>query len=167
MARQVPSDNLSEKSADSPDRVPVRSQAAARNDQYWRGGLAPEPARQVVLIVEDDYSIREIVRRVLEMEGYVTHTANNGAEGLERFYLTLPDLIILDVKMPEMDGWEALKALRKVSECPVIMLTVFGSTEDIVKGFALGADDYLVKPFGIREFTARVSMLLRRTSPVL
>ena len=59
------------------------------------------------------------------------------------------------------------KALRKVSECPVIMLTVFGSTEDIVKGFELGADDYLVKPFGIRELTARVSMLLRRTSPVL
>ena len=129
--------------------------------------MTQEPAPQVVLVVEDDYPVREIVKRVLEMEGYVAHTASNGAEGLERFYLTLPDLIIMDVKMPKMDGWEALKALRQISECPVIMLTVFGSTKDILKGFELGADDYLVKPFGIRELTARVSVLLRRTSPVL
>ena len=96
----------------------------------------------------------------------MTHTASNGAERLERFYLTLPDLIIMDVKMPEMDGWKALRALRQVSECPVMMLTVFDSTEDIVKGLELGADDYLVKPFGIQELTARISVLLRRTSPV-
>ena len=129
--------------------------------------MAPGSARHVILIVEDDPQVREIVKRVLDMEGYVTHTASSGAEGLERFYLTLPDLIIMDVKMPEMDGWEALRALRQVSECPVMMLTVFDSTEDIVKGLELGADDYLVKPFGIQELTARVSVLLRRTSPVV
>jgi len=129
--------------------------------------LAPGSARHVALIVEDDPQVREIVKRVLDMEGYVTHTASNGAKGLERFYLTLPDLIIMDVKMPEMDGWETLRALRQVSECPVMMLTVFDSTEDIVKGLELGADDYLVKPFGIQELTARVSVLLRRTSPVV
>ena len=129
--------------------------------------MAPGSARHVALIVEDDPQVREIVKRVLDMEGYVTHTASNGAKGLERFYLTLPDLIIMDVKMPEMDGWETLRALRQVSECPVMMLTVFDSTEDIVKGLELGADDYLVKPFGIQELTARVSVLLRRTSPVV
>ena len=69
--------------------------------------------------------------------------------------------------MPEIDGWEALRALCRVSEYPVMMLTVFDSTEDIVKGLDLGADDYLVKPFGIQELTARVGVLLRRTSPVL
>ena len=138
----------------------------ALGGRYWRVVLAPGSARHVVLIVEDDPQVREIVKRVLDMEGYVTHTAPNGAEGLERFYLTLPDLIIMDVKMPEMDGWEVLKVLRQVSECPVMMLTFFDSTEDIVKGLELGADDSLVKPFGIQELTARVSVLLRRTSPV-
>ena len=116
-----------------------------------------------ILIVEDDNSVREIVKRVLASNGYVTHVAENGVEGLEQFYLTLPDLVILDVKMPEMDGWETLGRLRQVSACPVIMLTVFGSTNDIIKGLELGADDYLVKPFGIRELQARVNAVLRRT----
>jgi len=128
--------------------------------------LPEETAKQVILIVEDDDSIREIVNRVLTDEGYVTHTAYNGVNGLEQFYLKLPDLIILDVKMPEMDGWEVLKRLREISDCPVIMLTVFGSTEDIIQGLELGADDYLVKPFGIQELIARVSAVLRRANIV-
>ena len=128
--------------------------------------MAEEIANQVVLVVEDDDSIREIVCRVLEDEGYVTHTANNGVRGLEQFYMKLPDLIILDVKMPEMDGWEVLKRLREISGCPVIMLTVFGSTEDIIQGLELGADDYLVKPFGVQELIARVTAVLRRANAV-
>lgn len=128
--------------------------------------MAKETANQVVLVVEDDDSIREIVCRVLEDEGYVTHTANNGVRGLEQFYMKLPDLIILDVKMPEMDGWEVLKRLREISGCPVIMLTVFGSTEDIIQGLELGADDYLVKPFGVQELIARVTAVLRRANAV-
>ncbi len=128
--------------------------------------MAEETANQVVLVVEDDDSIREIVCRVLEDEGYVTHMANNGVKGLEQFYLKLPDLIILDVKMPEMDGWEVLKRLREISGCPVIMLTVFGSTEDIIQGLELGADDYLVKPFGVQELIARVTAVLRRANAV-
>ena len=72
----------------------------------------------------------------------------------------------MDVKMPEMDGWETLERLRKISDCPVVMLTVFGSPDDIVKGLELGADDYLVKPFGVRELTARVKAVLRRVSPI-
>ena len=117
-----------------------------------------------ILIVEDDESISEIVSRVLTAEGYNTDVAENGVRGIEKYYLTLPDLIILDVKMPEMDGWETLERLRQVSDCPVIMLTVFGSTDDIIKGLELGADDYLVKPFGVQELIARVNAVLRRSS---
>ena len=73
---------------------------------------------------------------------------------------------MLDVEMPLMDGWETLKRLRQVSDCPVIMVTVYGSTEDITKGLEWGADDYLVKPFGVRELIARVNTVLRRASPV-
>jgi DNA-binding response OmpR family regulator len=124
--------------------------------------LSKEAAPPIILIVEDDDSIREIVSHVLEGEGYLTRLAYNGVHGLEQFYLTLPDLIILDVKMPEMDGWELLKKLREVSDCPVIMLTVFGSTDDIIKGLELGADDYLVKPFGVQELIARVNAVIRR-----
>ena len=102
---------------------------------------------------------------MLAHEGYVPYVATNGVEGLEQASRLLPDLIILDVKMPEMDGWETLKRLRRASECPVIMLTVFGSTDDITKGLELGADDYLLKPFGIRELKARVNAVLRRASP--
>ena len=115
----------------------------------------------VILVVEDDEAIRRIVSKVLEAEGYRTELASNGAEGLEKFYLCLPDLIMMDVRMPQMDGWEALERLRRVSECPVIMLTVFGAADDVVKGLELRADDYLVKPFGVRELTARVNAVLR------
>ena len=124
--------------------------------------LADISTSNVILVIEDDNSIREIVRRVLEAEGHTVHVASNGEEGLERFYLTLPDLIVLDVIMPKMDGWETLKRLREISDCAVIMLTVFGSSEDIIKGLELGADDYLTKPFGVRELTARVNTVLRR-----
>ena len=117
-----------------------------------------------ILIVEDDESISEIVSRVLSAEGYDTCVAENGVKGIEKYYLTLPDLIILDVKMPEMDGWEMLERLRQISGCPVIMLTVFGSTDDIIKGLELGADDYLVKPFGVQELIARVNAVLRRSN---
>ena len=127
-----------------------------------RRRLEEDKAQPVVLIVEDDDSIREIVHRVLEDEGYTIQLAENGVRGMEQFYLTLPDLIVMDVKMPEMDGWEMLQRLREISGCPVIMLTVFGSTDDIIKGLELGADDYLVKPFGVQERTARVSAVLRR-----
>lgn len=128
--------------------------------------MSEENTQSVVLIIEDDDSIREIVSRVLKDEGFVVHSAVNGLIGLEQFYIVLPDLILLDVKMPEMDGWETLERLRNVSGTPVIMLTVFGSTDDIIRGLELGADDYLVKPFGIEELIARVRAVLRRSSPV-
>ena len=120
----------------------------------------------VILVIEDDQSINEIVSRVLRQEGCVTHAAYDGAQGLDTFYLTLPDLIILDVNMPVMDGWETLVRLRGVSRVPIIMLTIYSAKHDIIKGLDLGADDYLVKPFGIRELIARVHAVLRRASPV-
>ena len=126
-----------------------------------------ENVRPSVLIIEDDPSISEIVSRVLDKEGFVTHAAFDGAQGLDAYYLTQPDIIILDVKMPVMDGWETLTRLRRVSETPVIMLTVYSAKQDIIKGLELGADDYLVKPFGIKELIARVTTVLRRTSMVL
>ena len=118
----------------------------------------PEDNEQsVILIVDDDPSIREIVGLVLQDEGYGIETATDGLKGLEQFYKVQPDLIILDVKMPEMDGWETLRRVREISNCPVIMLTAFGSTNDIIQGLESGADDYLVKPFGIQELIARVA----------
>ena len=120
----------------------------------------------VVLVVEDDEAIREIVSRMLESEGYTVHAASNGLEGMERFYVTLPELIILDVKMPQMDGWETLGRVRQISNCPVIMLTVLAAQDDIEKALQTGADDYMAKPFGIRELKARVEAVLRRSSLV-
>ena len=125
-----------------------------------------EKVKPSVLIIEDDPSISEILARVLSDEGFITHTAFDGAQGLDAYYLTLPDIIILDIKMPVMDGWETLTRLRRVSETPVIMLTVYSAKQDIIKGLELGADDYLVKPFGIKELIARVNTVLRRTSTV-
>ena len=126
--------------------------------------LSARSTAPIALIVEDDETVREVVGMVLESEGYVTHEASNGVEGLEQYYVTLPDLILLDVKMPGMDGWETLEKVRQVSDCPVIMLTAFGATDDIIRGLELGADDYLIKPFGIRELIARVNTVLRRSS---
>ena len=128
--------------------------------------MPEETAQRIILVIEDDDSIREIVTRVLEDEGFTVASAVNGLRGLETFLKTSPDLVLLDVKMPEMDGWETLQNIRKVSQTPVVMLTVFGSTDDIIKGLEMGADDYLVKPFGVPELLVRVQAVLRRSTPV-
>ena len=129
--------------------------------------MAADNLNPTVLVIEDDQEISDIVTRVLSNEGFKTHAAYDGAQGLDAYQMTLPDLIILDVKMPVMDGWETLTRLRRTSEVPVIMLTVYSAKQDIIKGLELGADDYLVKPFGIRELIARVNAVLRRTTLVM
>ena len=126
-----------------------------------------ENVKPSFLIIEDDPSISEIVARVLDKDGFITHSAFDGPHGLDAYYLTQPNIIMLDVNMPVMDGWETLARLRRVSETPVIMLTVYSAKQDIIKGLELCADDYLVKPFGIKEVIARVTTVLRRTSLVL
>jgi DNA-binding response OmpR family regulator len=116
-----------------------------------------------ILVVDDEPRIRDLVRMNLEMERYRVLEADDGREALEQLREHLPDLVVLDVMMPDMDGFETLKAIREVSTVPVIMLTVRQSEQDKIRGLDLGADDYLAKPFSPRELLSRIRALLRRS----
>ncbi|MBI4340321.1 MAG: response regulator transcription factor [Chloroflexi bacterium] len=115
-----------------------------------------------VLVVDDEEPVRLLVREVLEAEGYQTAVACDGREGLKAFYSWRPELVVLDVLMPYMDGWQMLERIREVSEAPVIMLTALRQEQQVVKGLHGGADDYLGKPFGTLELVARVQAALRK-----
>lgn len=115
-----------------------------------------------VLIVDDDPHIRELVRVFLEREGLDVYEASDGLEALTRLESVKADMVILDVMMPNMDGWELCRRLRESGDCPLLMLTAKGETSQKIKGFQLGADDYLVKPFEPLELVARVKALLKR-----
>lgn len=115
-----------------------------------------------VLIVDDEERLRDLVRLNLEIEHYRVIEASNGIEALDKLRETLPDLVILDVMMPEMDGFETLQAIREVSTVPVIMVTVRQDEHDRIRGLDLGADDYIAKPFKPRELLSRIRALLRR-----
>jgi DNA-binding response OmpR family regulator len=110
---------------------------------------------KTLLIIEDDSNIRELLRLYLEQEGYAIESAADGAEGLRAFKRIHPDLVLLDVMMPNMDGWQVIKEIRAASKTPVIMLTAKSETFDKVSGLELGADDYIAKPFEMREVIAR------------
>src|SRR5947209_11941600 len=116
-----------------------------------------------ILIVDDEPRIRDFVRMNLELEHYQVIEASNGQEALDALREHLPDLIVLDVKMPEMDGFETLHNIREVSTVPVIMLTVRQNEQDKIRGLDLGADDYIAKPFSPRELLSRIRALLRRS----
>ena len=116
-----------------------------------------------VLIVDDDRNICELLRLYLEKEGWDTVMAHDGAEALRVFAEQNPDLILLDVMMPELDGWQVCREIRKKSTCPIIMLTAKGEVFDRVLGLELGADDYVIKPFETKEVVARIKAVLRRT----
>ena len=118
--------------------------------------------RKHILVVDDEPRMTRFVRMNLELEGYQISTAANGVEALAKAREELPDLVLLDVMMPEMDGYEVLERLRQVSSVPVIMLTVKAEEEDKVRGLELGADDYVTKPFSPRELASRVRAALRR-----
>jgi DNA-binding response OmpR family regulator len=118
-----------------------------------------------ILIAEDDPSSRELLRRFLESKGHEVLLAANGLEALERFGSGGADLVLLDVMMPKLDGWAVLREVRKGSSVPVIMVTVKDATEDKVRGLELGADDYVTKPFDLRELEARISAVMRRVAP--
>ena len=117
-----------------------------------------------VLIVEDDKNIAELLQMYLEKEGYAVTTAADGGQGLTKFRAIKPDIVLLDVMMPVMDGWSVCKTIRAESQTPVIMLTAKSETDDKVTGLKSGADDYITKPFEMKEVLARIEAVLRRTS---
>ncbi len=116
------------------------------------------------MVVDDDTNICELLRLYLEKEGYTVALAYDGQEAVDKFPSENPDLMILDVMMPKLDGWQVCREIRKTSNCPIIMLTAKGETFDKVLGLELGADDYVVKPFDTKEIVARVKAVLRRST---
>jgi DNA-binding response OmpR family regulator len=118
--------------------------------------------RASVLVIDDDADIRGLLRELLERAGYEVAESSNGREGLRTLYATSPDLVLLDVSMPELDGWQTLERIRDVSDVPVVMLTARAAELEKVRGLKAGADDYVTKPFGRQELLARVEAHLRR-----
>ena len=115
-----------------------------------------------ILVVDDDQNICELLRLYLEKEGYEVAIANSGRGALEAFDREAPDLMLLDIMLPELDGWQVCREIRKKSQCPIIMLTAKGEVFDKVLGLELGADDYVTKPFEAKEVVARIKAVLRR-----
>ncbi len=123
----------------------------------------PEPREtHRILVVDDEPRMIRFIRMNLELEGYAVFEAADGVRALQQVRDTLPDLVVLDVMMPELDGFETLQDLREFSSVPVIMLTARGEEDDRVRGLELGADDYVTKPFSPRELVSRVKAVLRR-----
>jgi two-component system response regulator MprA len=119
--------------------------------------------REKILVIDDDEKITSMLRRGLVFEGYTVLTAGNGMDGLKQILEHDPHLVILDVMMPQVDGWEVCRRVREAgSDVPILMLTAKDEVSDRVKGLDLGADDYLIKPFALEELLARVRVLLRR-----
>ena len=117
---------------------------------------------QKVLIVEDDNNIAELLHLYLEKEGYKTQVSRDGGTAVEQFHAFQPDLVLLDLMLPVLDGWAVLKKIRESAKTPVIMLTAKGETTDKVSGLEMGADDYIVKPFVMKEVLARIHAVMRR-----
>ena len=115
-----------------------------------------------ILIVDDDTNICELLRLYIEKEGYEASIANDGETALKMFDSVNPDLVLLDIMLPGLDGWQVCREIRKKSSCPIIMLTAKGEVFDKVLGLELGADDYVVKPFETKEVVARINAVLRR-----
>ncbi|MGN0548028.1 MAG: response regulator transcription factor [Acutalibacteraceae bacterium] len=121
-------------------------------------------ATEKILVVDDDTNICELLRLYLEKEGYNVSIANTGMQAVKMFAEHQPDLMLLDIMLPELDGWQVCREVRKYSNKPIIMLTAKGETFDKVLGLELGADDYITKPFEAKEVLARIKAVLRRTS---
>jgi DNA-binding response OmpR family regulator len=117
-----------------------------------------------ILVVEDEDDIRRLVVELLERGGYRVQSAADGRAGLRAFHSSRPDLVVLDVSMPQLDGWQTLERIRDLSDVPVLMLTARGAELERVRGLKAGADDYMTKPFGRQELVARVEALLRRAA---
>ena len=118
-----------------------------------------------ILVVDDDTNICELLRLYLEKEGYVVKIVNDGVSAINAFKQENPDLTLLDIMIPKLDGWQVCREIRKFSDKPIIMLTAKGETFDKVLGLELGADDYVTTPFDTKEVVARIKAVLRRTAP--
>ncbi len=121
-----------------------------------------EGAGRKILIVDDEVRMRRVIADYLRIKGYETAEAADGVEALEKFSAENPDLVLLDVMMPRMDGWEVCRRIRARSRVPVIMLTAKGEEEDELQGFSLGADEYIMKPFSLKILLARIEAVFRR-----
>jgi DNA-binding response OmpR family regulator len=119
--------------------------------------------REKILLIEDDIEFINLTRTWLHNAGYEVFTAGDGVEGMRRVFSSRPDIVILDANIPKMDGWEVCRRIRDMSDIPVLMVTVNGQKSDKLKGFNMGADDYLPKPVDFHELIARVQAILRRT----
>jgi DNA-binding response OmpR family regulator len=139
----------------------AKTEHAARGTQHPET-TAQHSARSTVLVVDDEKNIVQLARLYLTSEGYQVETAFNGVDALEKARAKRPDLVVLDLMMPEMDGWEVCRRLRQDSDVPIIILTARGDDVDKILGLELGADDYMTKPFNPRELVARVKAVLRR-----
>ncbi len=122
------------------------------------------PNKNRILVVDDEKGLVKLIRLNLEHDGFEVFEANNGAQAMDRLRVVLPDLVLLDVMMPDLDGFQVLRMIREVGSTPVIMLTAKGEENDKVRGLELGADDYVTKPFSPRELTSRIRAVLRRGS---
>lgn len=120
--------------------------------------------KEKILIVDDDKNICDLLRMYLEKEGYAVVMEHNGVDAVNTFNIENPDLVLLDIMLPQLDGWQVCREIRKTSEKPIIMLTAKDETFDKVLGLELGADDYVTKPFDTKEIVARIKAVLRRTS---
>jgi len=117
-----------------------------------------------ILVVDDDPALLPLIEYTFAREDYEVHCASDGKEALRQFFAHHPDLVILDIMMPRMDGWETCRRIREVSDVPIVMLTARGQEEDVIRGLELGADDYLTKPFSIKVLVARARAVLRRAA---
>ncbi len=115
-----------------------------------------------ILVADDDQNICELIRLYLEKENFTVVLASNGEEAVAKFSAESPDLVLLDIMMPQLDGWQVCREIRRKSDCPIIMITAKGETFDKVLGLELGADDYVVKPFDAKEIVARIKAVMRR-----
>jgi DNA-binding response OmpR family regulator len=115
-----------------------------------------------VLLIEDDEQIMGLLKAYFETKGHSVTVAGDGVDGLARFNADKPDLILLDIGLPKLDGWTVLEVIRAANDVPIVLLTALDDTESVIKGLAMGADDYLIKPFDVRELDARIQAIMRR-----
>ena len=116
-----------------------------------------------ILVVEDDHNISDLIRMYLEKEGFDVHTTFDGGSALELFRTVQPDMVLLDIMLPVLDGWAVCSKIRETSRTPIIMITAKSEVFDRIQGLEMGADDYIVKPFEMKELIARINAVLRRT----